>query len=255
MRRWLSLALVIVACDTSEPAREVAGASLEKEVASRLAGRPVVVAFEDDGDVALVGVRQPSSIDTDQPARYALHRYERSTGALLDLELTARAVRRMGSALLIVSEAGELERVDAAGRKRLASGVLGSPALLPGGRIVVAQRGSEPGESDLQLLGEGAPVPLAPAAGPDDFPIALPDGRVAFVSGRTGLASLWVVQPETGEARQLTNVGRDRVDDAFVPPPLRDVRVDAASLSYDAGDGARYRVDHRSGDVEREGAP
>ncbi len=244
-----------MACDTSEPVREAAGGTLEEEVASQLAGRPAVVAFEDDGDVALVGVRQALPEETDQPPRYALHRFERSTRALLDLRLTVRAVRRMGRALLVVSESGELLRVDAAGRKRLATGVLGSPAVLPNGGIVVAQRGEEPGESDLQLLGDRGPVPLAPAPGPDDFPIALPDGRVAFVSGRTGLASLWVVDPTSGEARQLTNVGRDGVDDQFVPPPHRDVRVDATSLSYDAGEGVRYRVDHRSGDVQREGTP
>jgi Tol biopolymer transport system component len=127
---------------------------------------------------------------------------------------------------------------------------LGQPALLPDGSIVVSQQGASPGESDLQLLRDGSARPLVPAPGPDDFPTALPDGRIAFVSGRTGLASLWVVDPVGQSLQQLTNVGRTRVDESFVPPPLREVRVDAEALFYDPGDGQKWRVDHRTGAAE-----
>src|SRR5258706_5177445 len=70
--------------------------------------------------------------------------------------------------------------------------VIGLPALLANGTRVVSRAGDEPGESDLFVFEvDGRFRALAPAPGPDDLPTALPDGRIAFVSGRTGLASLY----------------------------------------------------------------
>lgn len=130
--------------------------------------------------------------------------------------------------------------------------VLGVPARRPSGERVVARRGSEPGESDLYVEStDGRSRPLAPAPGPDELPIALPDGRIAFVSGRTSVASLFVVDPETGALRQLTNRGlvAGRAWQGFVPPPAREARFEAGALVYDDGSGEIWRVDLTTGDA------
>lgn len=82
-----------------------------------------------------------------------------------------------------------------------------------------------------------------------DRPAISPDGeRVAFVSGRTGIASLWLVPFAGGEAIQLTNVGLEdrRVPGqppaGFVSPPHQGPpRFDGAALVWDAPDGT-HRV-------------
>jgi hypothetical protein len=148
-----------------------------------------------------------------------------------------------------VSAGGAL-RVTRAGRPPLAfDRAIGRPAVLGDGSVVVARRGEGPGESDLWLIArDGAAHALAPAAGPDDLPVALADGRVAFVSGRTGVASLFVVEPASGSVVQLTNRGvRSARDPSFVPPPLRVLRLDAVALVYDAGGGREWRVELASG--------
>jgi hypothetical protein len=106
------------------------------------------------------------------------------------------------------------------------------------------------GESDLFLVRPGAePVPLAPAEGPDDMPVALPDGRVAFVSSRTTIASIWIVDPRTGALRQLTNRGlrAGRSRDGFVPTPMRQMQIRGTELFYEASPGAFLRVDLETG--------
>jgi len=53
----------------------------------------------------------------------------------------------------------------------------------------------------------------------DSCPVLAPDGRhIVFVSGRSGIASFWVVPAAGGEAVQLTNFG-DAIDASFVPVP------------------------------------
>jgi hypothetical protein len=57
----------------------------------------------------------------------------------------------------------------------------------------------------------------------DSAPFAVPGSDdVVFVSSRTGLASVWIASPGQ-RARQVTNVGRSRVDAAFVPVPGREL--------------------------------
>lgn len=45
---------------------------------------------------------------------------------------------------------------------------------------------------------------------------------VLFTSARTGLASLWLAAPD-GTVRQLTNIGKTEIDDAFIPVPSREL--------------------------------
>jgi len=133
--------------------------------------------------------------------------------------------------------------------------VLGHAAVLPGGRRVEARRGAEPGESDLFLVdADGKATPLAPAAGPDELPLALADGRVAFVSGRSTVASIWIVDPNSGALAQLTNRGlvAGKPWRGFAPPPARDFREMSGALAYDDGSGRRWRVHLANGRGEEE---
>ena len=126
-----------------------------------------------------------------------------------------------------------------------ASPVLGH-AQLAGGQRVEARAGAEPGESDLWLVdASGSAAPLAPAPGPDEKPVALPDGRVAFVSGRSTVMSLWVVEPTTENATQLTNHGlvAGKLGSGFIPPPSGGLRVDGRTLSYEDGSGQSWQVE------------
>ncbi len=126
-------------------------------------------------------------------------------------------------------------------------------------------KGDDPGESDLVLDGH----PLAPAPGPDDLPLLVSadgtaDGSahdsahadasaVVFVSGRSGVASLWRVDLDGTHLRQLTNTGMKpgHLDAGFVPPPARAMQVVGNSVQYDDGAGRVWRIDLASGAVLR----
>lgn len=139
------------------------------------------------------------------------------------------------------------------------SGVLGRAADLGAGRRVEARTGDEPGESDLWLVeADGTATPLCPALGPDELPLAMPDGRVVFLSGRTTVASLWIADPKTGLATQLTNHGlvAGKPWKGFVPPPSGDdARLEAGAIVYDDGSGRRWRVDLVTGNAKVEVEP
>ncbi len=83
-----------------------------------------------------------------------------------------------------------------------------------------------------------------------DRPAVSPDGQwVAYVSGRTGIASVWIAPFIGGEAVQLTNVGLEdhkvpgRPPEGFVAPPHGGPpRFDGEALVWDAPDGA-HRVE------------
>ncbi|MDP2340757.1 MAG: hypothetical protein Q8O67_07360 [Deltaproteobacteria bacterium] len=109
------------------------------------------------------------------------------------------------------------------------------------GRTVRVVAGDAPGETEL-FLGE---QPLAPHAGPDEQPLILQDSDdVVFVSGRSGVASLWKVDVVTGALVQLTNVGLrpGKLDGSFVPPPARTMSQDGDDVVYDDGSGRVWRV-------------
>jgi Tol biopolymer transport system component len=120
--------------------------------------------------------------------------------------------------------------------------------------VVVSKPGDAPGESDLWLHpAKGEPRALTSAPGGDDMPAALSDGRIAFVSNRTTVASLWILDPATGEERQLTNVGLAAGKNmaGFVPTPMKELQVDGKALRYEAAPGQWWSVDADSGKAER----
>lgn len=102
-------------------------------------------------------------------------------------------------------------------------------------------------DTDLVLLrAEGGPArPIAAFAGSSESrPIFTPDNRaVIFVSGRSGVASLYRVELKSGEVKQLTNVGLARVTAGFVPPPpdVAGMHFEGEQLVYASG-GRTFRV-------------
>jgi hypothetical protein len=133
--------------------------------------------------------------------------------------------------------------VDRAGvpeRERSIDEVRPHAVLADGRRVEV--RSSGMGESELFLVDAHGARPIASAPGPDDAPLALSDGRVAFVSGRTGIASVYVVDVATGALAPLTNVDVKRAKDPrFVPPPIRALEEKSGALEWTSRRG-RERV-------------
>jgi hypothetical protein len=93
----------------------------------------------------------------------------------------------------------------------------------------------------------------------DSSPFIVPGSDdVLFVSGRTGIASLWLASP--GRApRQLTNVGMRRLDPAsFVPVPGRELTWIAGTrravfVARYGGEATRWEIDVDTGAARRLG--
>lgn len=104
-----------------------------------------------------------------------------------------------------------------------------SPAFSPDGarlaysRVPAAwQPGELPGGFDLHVVDLATGTDRELTAGYDDAePVWTPDGRsILFLSGRrTGLTSFWIADADGGGIRQVTNLGKTRVDEDFVPNP------------------------------------
>jgi len=117
----------------------------------------------------------------------------------------------------------------------------------------VVRKPELPIDTDLVLLPlEGGPT-RALAAFPgssEGRPIFTPDNRaVVFVSGKSGLASLWRVELASGTTTQLTNIGLrggHGLPAGFVPPPTEMALAhwDGETLEYVAN-GQTVRVDAR----------
>lgn len=118
------------------------------------------------------------------------------------------------------------------------------------GRSVEAGWEPEALGSRLLAIEGGRTRVLVDASWNADRPALSDDGRwVAFVSGRSGFASVWIVAFEGGEPRQLTNVGVAREKGAtgapagFVPPPVDgSLRFDGEALTWTGPDGETRRV-------------
>jgi Tol biopolymer transport system component len=130
----------------------------------------------------------------------------------------------------------------------------GVPAILADRSVVVSRRGDAPGETDLWIVpSRGEARALAPADGADDMPVAMPDGKIAFVSTRTTIASIWILDPASGSASQLTNRGliAGRKREGFVPPPMQRMSAAGSELHYESAPGVWWAVDASSGAARR----
>lgn len=113
-----------------------------------------------------------------------------------------------GRALVAVLESGRLVRVEEDGdRKELLQGARKGLAILGDGTVIaVTGKGAE---TDLMRVDpRGVRRALVPAPGRDGSPLALDDGRVAFVSERDGSPALYVVDPFGGVPKKLTRLTR-----------------------------------------------
>lgn len=200
----------------------------------------------------LVGLSAPLSPESDEQPLYELLSWNARSDALVPVHSAARAGALGADAAFVIDAEQRLLKLDASGSRVLLDRVRGAPCPLADGSVV-ASRLVEPGNTDLWHVSAAGAAPLAPAEGPDDLPIALGDGRVAFVSGRTTVASLWVVDLATGTASQLTNRGlvAGKPRPGFVPPPRQVLSVSDRELVYDAGHGERWRVELASGTARR----
>ncbi len=127
-------------------------------------------------------------------------------------------------------------------------GVSAELAVSPDGRWLVYARRTVGESTDLARvpLPAGAPVEaITDWDGSEDRPVFSPDGgQLAFVSGRTGIASLYRMPwpPGAGAAVQWTNVGLEDVPrvpgqppPGFIPPPAAGVRwADDGRLHFEA---------------------
>ncbi|HEV8323455.1 MAG TPA: hypothetical protein VG389_17700 [Myxococcota bacterium] len=232
---------------------------------------PMVVPVSGGGMAAAAGAVVPES---DVPVAVAV---PLADGAALPGNAAIDFLRlgdERGARTAVVRANGALDLVDAAGAVTRAldeNVVPGLSASAGGTRLAWARRRGGP-ETDIVVAdvgdgrergsggsGGGAAAASAPFAvtdweGAEDGPALSPDGaRVAFVSGRTSVASIWVAPARAGggaAAVQVTNAGVTRAARApglppsgFVPPPDAGTLrwEDPATLAWEAH-GRTFRV-------------
>lgn len=221
--------------------------------------------FESGGSMTLGVAVTPTPPDSDALAPVAVARYDVATDVLTVIAQNAeyREARTLpAGAVALVSQTGELKVAQADGVERVvAQNVRGDvQAVGTDGRLMMTLRGEseEDGETAVALAdAEGVVTVLADGSGVDDRPSVSPDGKtIVFVSGRTGIASLWRTTTDGEEPVQVTNghieagVERNGDPEGFIPPPLVVDRVEWVSadvVRYDAGDGDYWEVNVRTG--------
>ncbi|CAM3178389.1 hypothetical protein G4177_20370 [Corallococcus sp. ZKHCc1 1396] len=203
-------------------------------------------------------------LGTDELPLLAIVRYDESTGAVrvVDREFKYREARTLGSEVALLDGEGTLRLRDANGKDRLLARSVGGD-LFPSakGDALVAtllMNNEGPHETAVGIIDlQGRVKVLADGPGVDATPSISPDGKtVVFVSGRTSVASFYVTDVEGAPARQLTNVGLENYmlfggpPKEFVPPPVSSHHMewmDADVLRYNAGGGAFWKINVRTG--------
>lgn len=243
MLRRGGLLAFLAACagGTPGPAPRSAGELGEAALAA-VARRAEVVAI--DGDVALVCSEAAPASDSDDAVPDCDAARIGADGGLTELGrgglLAAGRLDEQRLVLLTRERSlrlrtGEVETV-------LARGVA-DPRLAPDRRAVVFTQ-LPPGATTIEPSTTGRLVLLDLDRGTrrvvtehplDSSPFVRPGSDdVLFVSGRTGVASLWLARPGQ-PARQLTNVGASEVGAGFVPVPGRELAwLDGRTAVYAA---------------------
>ena len=119
------------------------------------------------------------------------------------------------------------------------------PAVEHAGMTLALRLVQAPVTTALEVTVGGKTLVLADASYRPDRIALAPDGSLAaFVSGRTGLASVYVVPTDGSRAPvQLTNVGLDRTHrDGFVAPPAHPPVFVGATLRWTDGTGVAHEV-------------
>ncbi len=263
-------AVVTTQSEVEELARteQLLGARLQQTFGSEARLQRV---FENRGAMMLGVAVEATPSDSDAIAPMAVARYDAANDRLevLAKEALFREARSLPTGeVAFVSQTGELKVADVTGGERvLAQNVRGD--LLPideTGRLALTLRGEteEDGETAVALVQpEGVVTVIADAEGVDDRPAVSPDGKtLVFVSGRSGIASLWRTSVDGEAPVQLTNahiepgVERDGDPEGFIPPPMRADRLEWVSadvIRYDAGDGELWEVNVRTGAGQKAG--
>jgi TolB protein len=209
-------------------------------------------------DQVLVGeLLQAPLPETDDRPEYRVHRYRPGSGASAVALERAEWAAAAGENLLAVED-GRLRLHQGREVRTLLERASPDFAIDGSGRFVVAvvQNPALPLDTDLVLLpvlGGPARSLVAWRGSREYHPVFTPDNRsVVFVSGRSGLASLWRLDLSGGEPVQLTNRGltpNGRRPGGYVPPPVERASLRFASdgtLEYEA-EGHTQRVDVRGG--------
>ncbi len=248
MKRWGVLLATVASCATAPPPDDPAGradrrSGLGEAALTAVAARPEVVAI--DGDIALLCSEGAPGTDADdgQPdcdaarigvdgALTELGRGGLIAAGRLDARRLLLLTRDRSLRLRTEATATEIELARDVADPRLAPDrrAVAFTQLPPGatiapsttGRLVVLDldRGTRRLVTDHPL--DSSPF-IRP--GSDD---------VVFVSGRTGVASLWLARPGAAP-RQLTNRGAREVGPGFVPVPGRElVWLDRDTAVYTA---------------------
>jgi hypothetical protein len=223
------------------------------------------------GDRVVVAVAlEPSEPESDVIPPVALGAFDKHDSSLevLAREALFREARLLGDGrAALVSDDGQLQlRAKDGALTLLATQVRGDVTPSADGAslalTLVGPEGDD-GETAVALTDlSGNLQVLADSDGVDDRPALSPDGQtVVFVSGRSGVASLWRTTTTAEAAVQLTNVGLEPTGDdveprGFVPPPVSGARLTWVSndvLRYDAGGGEYWQVNVRTGNATREG--
>jgi hypothetical protein len=192
--------------------------------------------------IDVVGFGDAPAVDTDELPRYALH-----AGGRLVAEAALEAVIDADTATLAwVDAAGTLwlAPIETAPDGKRAVGEQVLPALVTArGRLAFAERVDGPETAPFVVdLRTRDRIALDDGPGPDEVLRFSPEAdRVLLLSGRTGLASLFVVGVDTPEVRQLTNAGL-RPGPTLNPARVIEAPASHRDVTWDRG-GVAYRAE------------